>query len=495
MVAACTTIECEFATQTCKAFRNVPAYYQHELSTRLSASILAAAFFIALGILSAVHLFASGPFVMIFLAVFCCSQARSVHAHEVPNDVKIQAFIKPAGQSVSLLVRVPLEAMRDIEFPLRGPGYLNIAEAERELRDAAMLWIADDIKLYEEDTLLEDLRLIAVRVSLPSNTSFANYDTALAHTIGPALSPSTELYWQHAMLDVLFEYPIVDEISPFSIEPALARLGIQTTTILHYLTPTGSESVFQYQGNPGLVRLDPRWHQAALSFVRLGFEHVFAGVDHLLFLCCLVVPFRRVRPLIVLITSFTVAHSITLIAAGLDFTPSASWFPPLVEVLIALSIVYMALENIMGAKLHRRWVITFAFGLAHGFGFAFLLRESLQFAGTHFITSLFAFNIGIELGQLIFLATMLPLLWFVFRYLPAERAGIIVLSALIAHSSWHWLTARLATLCEFQFHLPAFNLLLLANAMRWLMLVIVLGSALWLLRGFVERWLTRYEPS
>ena len=468
---------------------------QHELSTGLSPSILAAALFIASGISSAVHLFASRPSLMILIAVFCCSQVGSIHAHEVPNDVNIQAFIKPAGQSLSLLVRVPLEAMRDIEFPLRGPGYLNIAEAERNLRDAAMLWIADDIKLYEEDTLLEDLRLIAVRVSLPSNTSFANYDTALAHTIGPALPPSTELYWQQAMLDVLFEYPIGDEISPFSIESALARLGIHTTTILHYLAPTGIESVFQYHGNPGLVRLDPRWYQAALSFVLIGFGHVFAGVDHLLFLCCLVIPFRSVRALIVLITSFTVAHSITLLAAGLDFTPSASWFPPLVEVLIAFSIVYLALENILDAKLHRRWVITFAFGLVHGFGFAFLLRESLQFAGTHFITSLFAFNIGIELGQLSVLAIMLPLLWLVFRYLPAERATIIVFSALIAHSSWHWLTARLATLWEFQFQLPAFDLLLLANATRWLMLVIILGSALWLLRGFVERWSTRYESS
>ena len=435
--------------------------------------------------------FTPRPTATIFLALVCCSRVCSVFAHEVPDDVNIRAFIKPAGQSLTLLVRVPLEAMRDIEFPLRGPGYLNIAQAESDLRDAAMLWIADDVKLYEQETPLEDLRLTAVRVSLPSNQSFTNYDTALAQTVGPALPPGTQLYWQQAMLDMLFEYPIGDENSKFSIEPGLARLGIRTMTVLHYLTPAGSERIFQYHGNPGLVHLDPSWYQAAGSFVRLGFEHVLAGLDHLLFLFCLVIPFRGLRALIVLITSFTAAHSITLIAAGLDFTPGALWFPPLVEALIALSIVYMALENILGAKLQRRWLITFAFGLAHGFGFAFLLRESLQFAGTHFITSLLAFNVGIELGQLAVLAITLPLLWLFFKYLTAERVGVIVLSALIAHSSWHWLTQRLTTLWEFQFQLPAFDLLLLANAMRWSILLIVLGGALWLSNSFVYRRMIR----
>ena len=124
------------------------------------------------------------------------------------------------------------------------------------------------------------------------------------------------------------------------------------------------------------------------SFVALGFEHILDGIDHLLFIFCLVIPFRRLRPLVAIVTAFTVAHSITLIASAAGFAPDALWFPPLIEVLIALSIVYMALENIVGAKLERRWLIAFGFGLVHGFGFSFALRESLQFAGTHLATSL-----------------------------------------------------------------------------------------------------------
>ena len=140
---------------------------------------------------------------------------------------------------------------------------------------------------------------------------------------------------------------------------------------------------FDVLGDPGLVRLDPRWHQAAWRFVQLGFGHILDGIDHLLFVLCLVIPFRRLRPLVAIITSFTVAHSITLIASASGFAPDALWFPPLIEVLIALSIVYMAFENIVGPKLERRWIIAFAFGLVHGFGFSFILRNSLQFAGAH----------------------------------------------------------------------------------------------------------------
>ena len=141
--------------------------------------------------------------------------------------------------------------------------------------------------------------------------------------------------------------------------------------MLRFLVPTGAERVFNYLGNPGLVELDPRWHQAALRFIEMGFLHILEGIDHLLFLFCLVIPLRRVRALIPVVTSFTIAHSITLISSAFGLAPNVLWFPPLIETLIALSIVYMAFENIVGAKLEHRWIVTFGFGLIHGFGFSF----------------------------------------------------------------------------------------------------------------------------
>jgi hypothetical protein len=324
----------------------------------------------------------------------------------------------------------------------------------------------------------------AARVSLPSDKSFASYQQALAHVTGPRLPDNLELYWNQGLLDVLLEYPIRSERSDFSIHPRLARLGLQVVTALQFLPPGGAARAFEFHGDAGLIRLDPRWHQAALRFVEAGFFHILDGTDHLLFILCLVIPFRRFGTLVLIVTSFTVAHSMTLIAAAFGFAPGALWFPALIETLIAISIVYMALENIVGANVQRRWMIAFAFGLVHGFGFSFALRETLQFAGSHLVTSLLAFNVGVELGQLLVLVVLVPLLEMLFRFVVAERIGTIILSALVAHTGWHWMIERGDRLSKFPF--PALDAALLAGAMRWLMAALTLAGLVWLAHGMLR---------
>ncbi len=407
-------------------------------------------------------------------------------AHEIPATVTILGFARPENQQLRLLLRVPLGSMRDFDFPLRAGTYLDIASADSLLRDAARLWLADYIDIHENDDELTP-RLAALRISLPSDRSFASYDSALASVLSPPLPAGTDIPWQQALLDVLFEYEIASDTSAFSITPRLAWLGGRTTTLLRFLPPSGAERIYQYQGDPGLIRLDPRWHQAALRFVRLGFEHILDGIDHLLFVLCLVIPVRRVRPLNAIDTAFTVAHSVTLIASALGLAPGALWFPPLVETLIAASIVYMAFENIVGARLENRWKFAFAFGLVHGFGFSFALRESMQFAGRHVIGSLLAFNLGVELGQLLVVAIAVPLLTLLYRHVVKERMGTILLSALVAHTAWHWMTARGATLGEYRFEWPVFDLAFAAGLVRALMLLQIIGAAAWLIMG-VARW-------
>jgi len=333
--------------------------------------------------------------------------AARVSAHEIPNDVTVQAFFKPENQRLRLLVRVPLIAMRDMDYPKVGPRnseLLDLARADKTLRDAATLWVADFLSVYEDDQKLPYPAVAAVRASLQSDRSFTSYDEALAHVTGSRLPDNTEFPWSQGLLNILFESSIHSDRSRFSIDPKFARLGIRTVTVVRFLPPGGAVRAFELPGDPGLVRLDPSWYQAAFQFVKLGFEHILDGTDHLLFLLCLVIPLRRIKPLVAVITSFTVAHSITLFASAYNFAPDALWFPPLIETLIAASIVYMALENIAGAKIQRRWLITFGFGLVHGFGFSFALRQTLQFAGSHLLTSLFSFNVGVELGQLLVLA-------------------------------------------------------------------------------------------
>jgi hypothetical protein len=200
---------------------------------------------------------------------------------------------------------------------------------------------------------------------------------------------------------------------------------------------------------------------------------------------CLVIPCRRLRVLVVVVTAFTLAHSITLIASALDLAPNALWFPPLIETLIAASIVYMAVENIVwgGGAAHRRWMVAFGFGLVHGFGFSFALRETLQFAGANLLVSLLSFNVGVELGQVFALLIMAPLLALMFRFAMPERVGTIVLSAFVAHTGWHWFLERGEQLRQFRFEWPSLSEA--AGAMRWLVLVLVIAG---LFRWVVHRW-------
>jgi hypothetical protein len=416
-----------------------------------------------------------------------------LRAHDIPTDVTIQAFIKPEGQRLRLLMRVPLGAIVDVDYPRFGPGYLNLARADDSLREAARGWIRDFGGVHEGTTRLGPPDIMALRVSLPSDRSFATYEQALAHVIGGERLPATtELYWNQGVLDVLYEYPIQSAQSDFSIEPGLERFGMRVNTVLRFLPVTGVVRAFNFHGDPGLTRLDPRWHQAAIRFVGLGFRHILDGIDHLLFLLCLVIPFRHLRPLIVIVTSFTVAHSITLIASAFDFAPSALWFPPLIETLIAASIVYMGLENVIGsldggraAPVHRRWLIAFGFGLVHGFGFSFALRETLQFAGSHLLTSLVAFNVGVELGQLLVLLIAVPAVGLLFRFVVAERIGTILVSALVVHTAWHWLGERADQLRQHRFEWPALDLMFLVGLTRWLILVVLVACAAWLIFGVV----------
>jgi hypothetical protein len=374
---------------------------------------------------------------------------RASLGHEIPSDVTVRIIARPAGDRLQLLVRAPLEAMQDVEFPVLGPGYLDLARADRALENAARLWLANDIDVYEGERRLAPLELVAARASIPSDRSFAQLDSALAHVRGPPLPESTQLVWQQALLDVLFEAPIESETSLFSIHPRLARLGLRVVTALQFVAADGTVRVFEIEGDQGLVPLDPRWHQSAWRFLRQGFEHILDGADHLLFLLCLVVPFRReLRALVWIVTAFTVGHSVTLIASAYGLAPSGLWFPPTIETLIAASIFYMAVENVVAPNARTRWAIAFGFGLVHGFGFSFALRNTLQFAGDHVLTSLLSFNVGIEIGQLVVLAVLVPILIAAFRVVP-ERAGIIVLSVIVAHTAWHWLAERFDALRAF----------------------------------------------
>ncbi|MET0622175.1 MAG: HupE/UreJ family protein [Pyrinomonadaceae bacterium] len=178
------------------------------------------------------------------------------------------------------------------------------------------------------------------------------------------------------------------------------------------------------------------------GFLKLGVEHILTGYDHLLFLFGLLLACRRFSTAAKIVTCFTLAHSLTLALAALDLVSLPG---RVVEPLIAASIVFVGVENILRRGEPRwRWALTFALGLVHGFGFAGALKEAgLGSGGTSLLVPLFSFNLGVELGQVAVACLLLPLLWKL-RDVPAyEKHGTKVLSALVALAGAYWFVTRL----------------------------------------------------
>ncbi len=413
---------------------------------------------------------------------------RVVSAHEVPQHVAVRAFVAPLTDRVRLLVQIPMDAVRDVDFPLIAQDALDVPRAAPFLADAARLWVADGIRLRDGARDLGAPQLVAVRATLPGDRAFASYTDAMRAIREAPLDTTVHVPHGQLRLEVWLEWPTATPVRDLVIEPLWAHLGVRTSTVLTLVRADGGLRPYAFDGNPGAVRLDPRWWHAASRFVGEGMHHMLGGLDHLLFVLCLVLPFRQLRPLIGLVTAFTVGHSFTLLASAFGWTPDAGWFAPLVEVLIALSIVFMAVENMLGAKLERRWRMAFVFGLVHGFGFSAALQDALQLAGSHVLVSLAAFNLGVELAQVLVLVLTVPLLAQLFRRAVPERAGVLVASAFVAHEAWHWMRERAADLSAQPFVRPALDAALALTVARWMTAALLMLGVWWLMEGLMRRW-------
>ena len=170
----------------------------------------------------------------------------------------------------------------------------------------------------------------------------------------------------------------------------------------------------------------------------LGVEHILTGFDHLMFLFGVILVGGRLRTLLIAITAFTLAHSVTLGVAALGFwAPS----PNLVEPAIALSIVYVGVENWFVGDASRRWLLTFPFGLIHGFGFAGALRE-IALPQAQVPLELLSFNLGVETGQILVLAVVLPILLWLRRRRWFVEHGVRSASTLVAIAGLAWFVQR-----------------------------------------------------
>jgi hydrogenase/urease accessory protein HupE len=188
------------------------------------------------------------------------------------------------------------------------------------------------------------------------------------------------------------------------------------------------------------LRATSQNNNSIIRFLVLGIEHILTGYDHLAFLLALLIAGGSLRQNAKIITSFTLAHSLTLALATLGLVNIS---PAIVEPLIAVSIVFVGLENLFKRRLAARWLVTFGFGLIHGLGFAATLRElGIGTLGARAALPLLSFNLGVELAQIAIAALVLPLVWrlekrpsFALKHVPA-------LSLLITFAGIYWFLTR-----------------------------------------------------
>lgn len=416
---------------------------------------------------------------------FVC--AACVQAHEFKLDMVINAFVTVEPGEVHLVVRAPLYLFKSAKFPIRS-AEIDIPQSDEAMR-RALAGLQHDLVLFDDGRKLNPSSAVG-RLSLPSDRSFQTYDSALRHVAEPIPS-DLQIYVDQGYVDAHVVYPLQERANgELSFRTtAAAELGDALKVTIRYRPMQGASRTLITNSTKGIVALNPTWWRAAAGFVSLGMQHIIGGYDHLLFLLCLIIPLRRWREIVTVVSAFTVAHSFTLIGSAFHLAPSGAWFPPFVETAIAASIVWMALENIIGVDFARRVLIAGLFGLVHGFGFSYGLQENLQFAGTHLLVSLFAFNVGIEVGQLLVLAFMLPALMLIRRYLLVGRVGIIVLSAIVAHTGWHWMLDRGQALMDAPWPRP--TLVSIGGVLFWVTGIVAAAAV----TRIACRWLEGRSPS
>ncbi len=275
-------------------------------------------------------------------------------------------------------------------------------------------FVADDRTLKP---IIEQVRLHRVG----TQPGFATLDEARAVFAAEQarIDEEAPLYVGDAVVDVMLRYeaggPVYGYAVSSTADPGLPGQEDTANLILDY-SPGGTK-VFRARGllaEP--ITISRSTLSAVVTFIKEGVRHILEGLDHVLFVLCLVLGASNLHSLVWRVTGFTIGHTVTLTAGFFGFVPSGAWFVPAVETGIALSIIYAAAIAVMprsaqGHSERNMFLVTCAIGLLHGLGFSFVLHKILQVTSPDIWQSLLAFNVGVEIGQL----TIIIIAWPLFR--------------------------------------------------------------------------------
>lgn len=366
------------------------------------------------------------------IALWALLPAAFVRAHDAGLS---QAEARLSADALTLTVSYDLKDVRRMLPPgaLLGTDSSDhtIGNASGELQRLAGLLVkatSEDATLVETDTVIEFLPSdhLGFRFIYPRPVG----DTvSFTFTNLGALSATHREYFTYIDDKGLIRVEKILSARENQIELSLRPAPPPVPVVLPSSAPSSA-------GEPEPVRHGFR------GFFILGVEHIWTGYDHLLFLFGLLIVCTSFRSIAAIITCFTVAHSMTLILAALEVVSLPS---VLVESAIAASIVFVGVENLVrrGGAPRGRPALTFAFGLIHGFGFASVLRDlGVGSSGGGLVGPLFAFNLGVEAGQLVVAAVVLPLIWCLRKNERFLRYGVPALSVLVAAAGLYWLLER-----------------------------------------------------
>lgn len=414
----------------------------------------------------------------------------------VPDDVPVRVFVKPTGSRLELLIRLPMVAFGEIQFPTReGGNYLNVPQVEDMLPGVGRYWLAGRIEAYENGARLPKPDVREARMALESDPSFASYDAARAHLTGSRLDPAGNVFWRQAWADFFLEAPIQSDRSGFSVRLDLAHLGTRVHTELKFVEPGGQTRTFAYEGDAGVIRFQPAWYQSIAQFFHLGVRHFVHGGEYFIFVFCLILPLRTSKWIGSSAAGFAIASSVTLIASATGLAPAGLWFPPLIETAIAVNILYLALANIAGwVASERRAALALVFGLVYGFSFWFGLKPQLQFGGDHSLVAAASFDAGVMLA----LSASIVIFAFLVRWgvkIAGGAVEILIPSILAAHTAWHWMTDGWDRLARFRPEWPVIDAEFLAIAFRWMMILVLLFGGARFFSGWMRSRPTQQKPA
>ena len=375
---------------------------------------------------------------IVFLSILAFPRWAVANGSDLPPEVVLQGFVKPEEGRIQLLLRLPLVLLSNFSPPKRGPGYIDLDHIDTTLRQVAAA-TGRQIELSVDGTTLAPTTR-ELRLSLLSDRSFASYTSALAHLQGPPLPTGTDLFWNQGFLDLRLEYLAPGPSSNIWIRVNVPELGNRLKLRLEYLPIGEPARSLEIAGDAGWIPLNPRWYDAAWLFVKGGFVDAFA-VERLLFILCLVAPFRRFRSLVGVVAAYSALQALTLTAAAQGALADAEigWLPILSITVFGAAVLVLAIGNLAVPRLRPRYFIASVVGAFAGFGLGRLLTDASPFMGTHPLVAIVAFNIGVALAVVACLVIAFFALRLLFASVLGPLLGVIVLSALLGHASWHWM--------------------------------------------------------